>query len=79
VFARSAFCRVEPYSLIFRRTVTADEIVGYLYSTSYCSPALLAGNRAPFEADLRRTLHALAPDGHFTEDVTLGAWLARRP
>lgn len=78
VFERSAFARVEPYSLAFQRTVTAGEIVGYLYSTSYCAPSLLGERRAPFEADLRRTLHTLAPDGRFTEDVALGAWLAWR-
>ncbi len=77
--ARSAFARMERYALPFRRTVTADEIVGYLYSTSYCSPALLGNHRAAFEADLRETLRTLAPDGSVTEPVELGAYLAWRP
>lgn len=67
-----------PNPLTFRRAVTADEIVGYLYLTSYCSATLLGERRATFEADLRRTLRALSPDDHFTEDVALGAWLAWR-
>lgn len=78
VFAPAGFARVESYARSFQRAVTTDEIVGYLYSTSYCSPALLGDHREAFEADMRRTLAALASDGHFTEDVGLGASLVWR-
>lgn len=77
--ARSAFTRVERYAATFERTVTPDALIGYLYSTSYCSPALLGDHRAAFEADLRRTLHALAPDGQLQEAGELGVYLAWRP
>ncbi len=76
--ARSAFARVERYATMYQRTVTVNALIGYLYSTSYCSPALLGDNRAAFEADLRQTLHPLAPDGSLTEAVELVAYLARR-
>lgn len=78
VFARSPFPNVEVYCQMMHRTVTTDEIVGYLYSTSFCSPAVLADTRAGFEADLRHTLHALSPTGVFHEDVALDAWLLTR-
>ena len=78
ILARSPFARVEPYQLSYRRAATVDEIVGYLYSTSYCSPAVLGASREGFEADLRRTLQELNPAGVFVEEVELGAWLAWR-
>lgn len=76
--ARSAFAHMERHAVKYQRSVTVDALIGYLYSTSYCSPALLGGNRAAFEADLRRTLHSLAPDGSLAEEVELGAYLAWR-
>jgi SAM-dependent methyltransferase len=79
ILARSPFARVETYELTYRREATVEEIVGYLYSTSYCSPAVLGENREPFEAELRRTLRELDPAGVFAEEVELGAWLAWRP
>ncbi len=78
VFARSPFPNVEVYHKMLHRTVTADGIVGYLYSTSFCSPAVLGEDRAAFEADLRQRLHALSPTGLFDEDVALDAWLLTR-
>lgn len=78
IFARSPFATQEMYHLAYTRQTTADEIVGYLYSTSYCSHAVLGDQRDAFEADLRRTLHALSPDDTFSEDATLDAWLAWR-
>ena len=78
ILARSPFARVEPYRLTYRREATADEIVGFLYSTSYCSRAVLGDRREPFEADLRRTLRQINPAGVFLEEAELGAWLAWR-
>jgi ubiquinone/menaquinone biosynthesis C-methylase UbiE len=78
VFARSPFPNIEIYHELMHRTVTTDELIGYLYSTSFCSPAVLGDNRAAFEADLRARLHALSPTGVFDEDVALDAWLLTR-
>lgn len=78
VFARSPFRNVEVYHELLHRTVTADELIGYLYSTSFCSPAVLGDNRAAFEADLRQRLHALSPTDVFDEDVALDGWLLTR-
>ena len=79
ILARSPFARVETYELTYRREATVEEIVGHLYSTSYCSRAVLGDRREPFEADLRRTLRQLDPAGVFAEEAELGAWLAWRP
>lgn len=76
--ARSAFAHIERWTTTYQRTVTVDALIGYLYSTSYCSPVLLGDNRASFEADLRQTLHPLAPDGRLTEEVELAAYLGWR-
>lgn len=78
VIARSAFSRIETYRLEQQLTWDIERIIGYLYSTSYCSPAVLGDKREPFERDLRATLHELNPDGVFTEDVVLEAILAWR-
>lgn len=76
--ARSAFARVERYAVTYQRAVTVDDLIGYLYSTSYCSPAFLGDKRDSFEADLRQTLHLFAPDGSLTEAVEMVAYLAWR-
>jgi len=76
--ARSPFARVEHYALRYRRAVTIEMIVGYLYSTSYSSRRVLGDLRESFEADVRRTLHDLNPAGSFSEEVGLDAWLAWR-
>jgi SAM-dependent methyltransferase len=78
ILARSPFAAVDTYQTTYRREVTVDEIVGYLYSTSYCSLAVLGEHRGPFEADLRQTLQELNPAGRFVDEVEVGAWLAWR-
>jgi hypothetical protein len=78
ILERSPFSRVEPYRLTVQREVTLDEIIGYLYSTSYCSPKVLGELREPFEKDLRRTLFDLNSTGRFLESAEFGALLAHR-
>ncbi|RIK45220.1 MAG: class I SAM-dependent methyltransferase [Chloroflexi bacterium] len=78
ILARSPFARVETYTLRYSRSVTLDDLLGYLASTSYASPAVLGAQRAAFEDDLRATLLALEPSGVLHEEITLDAWLAWR-
>lgn len=75
----SVFCDVEYYRTTVERFPTTDDIVGYLYSTSFCSPHVLGDKREAFEADLRRALSAINPDGRFSERLDFEAWLAKRP
>jgi hypothetical protein len=74
----SPFPRVEHYSITVSRSPSIDEIVGYLYSTSFCSPAVLGEKQAAFEADLRRTLSEYSPSGVLSESIDFDAWLAWR-
>ena len=57
---------------------TIDTLVGYLYSTSFCSPALLGRNQAAFENDLRHTLLALNPAGLFAQTLVAQYILASK-
>lgn len=76
IIARSPFARLETYYLDEHRVYDVDQIIGHLYSTSYCSPALLGEKREPFERDVRRTLIAINPAGQFSEDVRVEVFLA---
>ncbi len=75
----SAFSDVEVYSIEVERFPTIDDIIGYLYSTSFCSRHVLGDKQAAFEANLRQTLSAINPEGRFSERLGFDAWLARRP
>ncbi len=74
----SAFPHVELYNTTVERFPTIDDILGYLYSTSFCSHHVLGDKRAAFEADLRRTLSAINSEGRFSEKLDFDAWLATR-
>ncbi|HLI51116.1 MAG TPA: hypothetical protein VKU87_04930, partial [Thermomicrobiaceae bacterium] len=78
ILARSPFVQLETYHLPRERTLDIEEIIGLLYSTSFCSPTLLGERREAFERDLRDGLRALDPSGHFQEDVSIGAYIARK-
>lgn len=58
---------------------SADEIAGYIASTSVLSPAALGADAAEFDADLRRALMRCEPDGQFQQETTFACDLARRP
>jgi hypothetical protein len=79
IIARSPFGRFERYELAYQRHWTAEQILGYLYSTSYCSRRLLGERARGFERDLRATLAALDPADRFVDAVTLEAFFAWRP
>ena len=78
VLARSPFKRMETCCFDYRQRRDLDSIVGFLYSTSYASPAVLGEKRGPFERDLRQVLIDLEPSGEFQEEVSVGATLAWR-
>lgn len=56
---------------------TADEIVGYLYSTSFCNPVMLGDRKAAFEATLRDRLRELSPAGSYPETLAFHCLVAR--
>ncbi|HSW98857.1 MAG TPA: class I SAM-dependent methyltransferase [Candidatus Saccharimonadales bacterium] len=78
-FARSAFSHVDKRIFPITRTWNADQIVGYLYSTSYASKQVLGAQAGRFEEQLRRGLAQLSPQDMFTENNEFELFLARRP
>jgi ubiquinone/menaquinone biosynthesis C-methylase UbiE len=75
----SAFCVVDGISVITRRALTADEIVGRAFSMSTCSREKLGERAVAFEAELRAALAECSPIGTFQEVVELVALVASRP
>lgn len=72
----SRFNVLEAVSVVIRRPITVDEIVGRALSMSTCSPEKLGQRIGAFETDLRR---ALAGSGELSEIASLFALIARRP
>jgi ubiquinone/menaquinone biosynthesis C-methylase UbiE len=72
----SPFSVLEGVSVVMRKPITVDEVVGRALSMSTCSPEKLGSRIGDFEAELRR---ALASSGELTEIASLAALIARRP
>ncbi len=68
---RSPFGPCRTHVFRYRRQWTIEGIIGYLYSTSFCSPLVLGDRRMAFEADVGNSLLSLNPAGLFTEYVRL--------
>ena len=58
---------------------TAEEIAGFVASTSVLSPEALGPDAAAFDISLREALLAVEPAGQFRQDTTFACELARRP
>ncbi len=71
----SAFDVLEAVSVIVRKPISVDEILGRALSMSTCSPEKLGSRIGAFESDLRA---ALAGSGELTEIAGLTALIARR-
>lgn len=78
IIDRSRFgpCRVSVEH--FDQVWTVEEIIGHLYSTSFCSPWVLGERKAGFEEDLRRTLLGLNTAGRFAAEVALEILMGER-
>jgi SAM-dependent methyltransferase len=62
-----------------RQMWSADEIAGFLASTSVLSPESLGPEAAEFDRALRGELLRCEPDGQFRQDTSFACELARRP
>lgn len=71
----SRFNMLEAISVVIRKPITIDEIVGRAFSMSTCSPEKLGSRVAAFEAELRG---ALGGSGALSEIVSLAALIAWR-
>lgn len=74
----AGFSNVERGTYRYTHRWDLDQIIGYLYSTSYCRPDLLGKRRPAFESDLRQALAVLNAEGGFAQEIwadyTLGWW-----
>ncbi|MGV9427947.1 class I SAM-dependent methyltransferase [Streptomyces sp. NPDC003656] len=69
VLARSPFSQIETDRWDYTLTRTIDEVVGWVFSLSYSSPAQLGNKKAAFEEELRQALLGFAPSGRFDETM----------
>lgn len=79
VLLRSAFSQLERHGVIINRRLSADDVVGYAYSTSTTSPESLGDRRRIFEQALREGLARISPSGEFNEVLEINALIASRP
>ena len=57
---------------------TMDGIIGYLFSTSFASRAVLGDKAEGFERDLRARLSRLSPEGRFEDEIEHSVISAKR-
>lgn len=58
---------------------TAEELIGFVYSTSLLPPEILSGEITAFEADLRRELRRFQSDGRLHQVASFAYELVRSP
>jgi hypothetical protein len=79
VLRRSAFSSIETGRCDLLGLYRADDILGYLYSTSFCSPRILGSRMGLFEERLRAALWELDRDGTFLDELRIRFIIATRP
>ena len=79
VLARSRFIPMTPWVAEYQQTFSIDEIIGFLYSTSYASRRLFGDRVHSFEQEMRRQLLELDSNGSFRFRIVVTALLAARP
>ena len=75
----SPFNVLETVGVFVDRWITTDDIVGLAFSESVTALQQLGDRREAYEAELRRELAALSPDGRFRQIAEMRALVARRP
>lgn len=76
IVGESRFKRIKTWELHWSRSLTFDEVIGNLYSTSMANPYILGGKKEAFEKDLRGALLKVSPAGVFTSEGDAEAILA---
>jgi ubiquinone/menaquinone biosynthesis C-methylase UbiE len=75
----SPFSNVAEHLVPVEREWTLDDIIGYLYSTSFASKAVLGDRATAFEKEIRARLTEFSPAGTFTERNRFEIIIAKRP
>ena len=79
VLRDTGFAEVASYPFVEPHDWTIETIIGYLYSTSFCSKKVLGDNATAFEAELKAALLAHDPSGHYSEHMRCGYTIGRKP
>ncbi len=69
VLKASGFGDLRKEEFLWKKVFSADDIVGGLYSLSYCSPEVLGARKAEFEAEIRALLKSREPSGCFESEI----------
>ena len=72
------FCALTEATFIQPHVWTTDSVVGYLFSTSFASRAVLGEKAESFEHDLRAQLSRLSPKGRFEDEIEYSVISAKR-
>jgi SAM-dependent methyltransferase len=72
------FCALTEVTFLQPHVWTMDGIIGYLFSTSFASKAVLGNKAEGFERDLRARLSDLSPGGLFEDEIEYSVISARR-
>ena len=79
VMREAGFIDVASHVFVEPQEWTIDSILGFLYSTSVSSKAVLGGSAQQFEAELTAAMLAHDPAGTYQENIQWGYTLARKP
>jgi len=79
VLHEAGFEAVASYQFVEAHSWTIETIIGYLYSSSFCSKHVLGDSSDAFEADLRAALLAHDPSGTYREQIGFGYTIGRKP
>ncbi len=74
----SPFGNCEVWNYYFDRLWKLDEVINFLYSTSFSSKNLFGNNLKNFERELKSELLKIEPTGIFKEKVWLQALISRK-
>jgi ubiquinone/menaquinone biosynthesis C-methylase UbiE len=78
VLSRSEFSILNPWSFEYRVDRTIEDLIGFLYSTSYASKRLLGDEVESFEKELRHGLLSVEPTGKLSFHVTITALMGQK-
>ena len=78
VLNASPFGKHKKWRYAYPLSWTIEEVIGYLYSTSFASRRLFGDKLLVFEKELRSELLRIEPSGVFSEKVTLETLVAHK-
>jgi len=77
--AQTPFQEVETVDYYTAHNWSKDTILGYLYSTSFASQAVLGDKRALFEDDLAKSLAEVSSDDRYPDEIETTIISAQKP